>query len=107
MARNYKLLTDDDKDEIMAQFLLAQERDIYCHEVNVVRFEKMIAKLKERDDFDEIKNKQFYKLLERNTSDTKDRIVEIEAIIECSDKDMPSIERMKKAMERVKAKAGR
>lgn len=46
---NYKLLTDDDQDDILANTLLAQERDHFCHALNVQRYTELVKVLPEGD----------------------------------------------------------
>ena len=45
MAVTYQLLTSDEQDEVLAQTLLANERDHFCHTKNAERYAAMLATL--------------------------------------------------------------
>jgi len=42
---NYEILTQEEQDEIVVSYLHSQERDEYCHEINLNRFNEMLATL--------------------------------------------------------------
>jgi hypothetical protein len=94
MARTPKLLTPDEQDEILARTLKAQEVDLYTHEVNKDRFEKMLAA-----DITGPWRDRVQGLLDS----TNERIVEVESILAALDQQSPSDERLLAAHERVKA----
>lgn len=95
MPHIYQLLTQDEQDEIIAEYIKAQERELFCHELNLQRFEQMLPALPEGE------WKQRIKQLH---TETIARISEVESIMKATVKQAPPTERLQAAMERVKAK---
>lgn len=89
----YKLLTQDEQDEITASFLIAQERDLFCHQLNKERFTEMLKSLPEGD---------WKKRIKTLSDDTDKRIIEVDSLIKATK--LPSTERLNAALQRVKAK---
>src|SRR5258705_8994004 len=68
----YKILTDEEQDDILASFLLGQERDHYCHEINEQRYEEMLPTLPDG---------AFKERIATLLKDTKERKKEVEHIL--------------------------
>lgn len=94
----YKLLADDEKDEIMAAFIHSQERDLFCHTLSLQRYNSMVESLPEGQWKDRIKH-----LRQEVTS----RLAEVESIIAATTPQLPSSERLAAAKERLAAKAAK
>lgn len=93
MAR--KIVTTDDEDDILISFLDSQERDQYCHEINLQRFTSMILSLPEGD------MKKRYTALK---AETQSRLDEVNAIIAATTSQLPSTARQAAAISRLLAK---
>jgi hypothetical protein len=91
----YMVLTQDDQDEIMQQFLEAQERDLFCFRVNLERYDNIIKSSV---------SAAFGKRITQLRAETLSRIEEVEAIISASDAQIPPAERLSAAKARVAAK---
>lgn len=70
----YKFLKDSEKDVILKDFLLAQERDHHCHTVNAERYRKILS---DPSLLEGAFKENIIKLLR----DTEDRLLEVELII--------------------------
>lgn len=70
----YKFLKDSEKDVILKDFLLAQERDHHCHTVNAKRFRKILSD-------PELPEGEFKEKIKRMLSETESRLIEVELII--------------------------
>ena len=92
----YRLLTQEEQDEIVATFLKAQERDLFTHRLNLQRFEAMLPTLPPGEFKDQI---------QRLRNETIARIGEVEAIIEKTLPQAPPVERMQAAIARVEQRA--
>lgn len=92
---NYTLLTDEEKDDMVVSFLKSQERDMYCHEINIERYDTMLKTLPEGD---------FKKRVQELFRDEKKRKAEIESIIIATVPKMPSAERITAAKLRLEQK---
>lgn len=95
MAYNYVLLTEEEKDDITVSFLKSQERDMYCHEVNIERYNTMLPTLPEGD---------FKKRIQHLLNDENKRKTEIESIIVATVPKLPSKERVAAAKIRLEQK---
>ncbi|MBA7541718.1 hypothetical protein ES705_34034 [subsurface metagenome] len=76
----YQVLSQENQDDIIVSFMLSQERDKYCLELNLERYTVMLKTLgagKWRD--------QVVKLQAESTS----RLAEVDSIIEASKAQMP------------------
>ena len=92
----YKVLTQDEIDDIEVNFLLTQERDHYCHTSSLVRLKAMLQSLPEGE------IKKHYQQLH---DDTTSRLAEVSAIITASQMRMPSKERLQASITRIRAAA--
>ena len=92
----YRLLTQEEQDEIVATFLKAQERDLFTHRLNLQRFETMLPTLPPGE---------FKQRIQQLRSETIERIAEVEAIIEKTLPQAPPVERMRAAIARVEQRA--
>lgn len=97
MPREYRLLTDEEKDEILADFLKAQERDLFCHELNLARYEEMLPNLP---------NGTFKQQIQKLRAETAARIGEVEAVIAATERQLPAVERLKAAEARMAQRRG-
>lgn len=91
----YTVLNQDEQDEIIVSFMLAQERDKFCHELNLQRYNTILKNTKE----DEWKNK-----IGQIHADTTKRLVEVDSIIEATKPQMPPAARIEAAKQRLKTK---
>ena len=89
---DYLVLGEDEQDDIVVSFMLAQERDKYCHELNIARYEAMLAKLGPGQWRDRIS-----KLRDESTQ----RLSEVNSIIEESKIQMPPKARIDAAKIRI------
>lgn len=92
---SYDILTDDEKDEIVVDFLRAQERDHFCHSLNLERYDGMLASLPEG---------AFKTRIQQLRAETLDRIGEVEAIIKKTRPQLPPAARVTAARQRIEAK---
>ena len=92
----YRLLTQEEQDEIIAVYLKAQERDLFTHKLNLQRFEAMLPSLP---------NGEFKQRIQQLRNETIERIAEVEAIIEKTLPQAPPVERMQAAIARVEQRA--
>ena len=91
----YQILTDDEKDEITVAFMEAQERDKFCHELNMERYDDILTSLPEGD---------FRKKITNLRTETQSRLDEVNPIIVSTQKQMPDAARVTAAQARLKAK---
>lgn len=95
---NFKVLSQEDQDEILVEFLEAQERDLFCHQINLERYQEMLETLEPgpwRDRILQLKQ------------ETESRLEEVESIIEATLRQLPPPERLEAAKQRVKEKRAR
>ncbi len=88
----YQLLTPDEQDDIIAGFLLAQERDLYSHTINKQRFESMLATLPDGT---------WKKRVQELKDQTDSRLNEVQTIIEATKAQLPSQLRLDAAKARM------
>lgn len=93
---DYKILTQDERDDTTVAFLHAQERDHYCHAINKARFEAMLPTLA---------NGQFKDRIVKLLADTNDRLAEVEMIIAHTTSTLPPQQRIDAAQARIAAKS--
>ena len=91
----YLVLTQDEQDDIMVAFMLAQERDQFTHGVNRQRYEAMLLTLNAGP---------FRDRINQLLSETNSRIVEVDAIVQHSFSQMPPSVRIAAAVARLKAR---
>lgn len=70
----YKRLKDAEKDEILNDFLLAQERDHHCHTINAERYRKILGD-------SSLPDGEFKERVKKLLLETLERLREIELII--------------------------
>jgi hypothetical protein len=92
----YQVLTQDEIDDIEVNFLLAQERDHYCHTSSLARLKTMLSTLPDGE------IRKHYQQLH---DDTTSRLVEVSAIITASSAKIPTKERMNASIARIRAAA--
>jgi len=90
----YQLLTQDEQDDIKVAFMLSQERDKYCHELNKERYEAMLQTLEDGE---------WKKRVEKLHAETVSRLAEVDSIIAATLPQMPSQERIDASMVRLEA----
>lgn len=88
----YQVLSQDEQDDIVVSFMLSQERDKYCHELNLQRYTGMLEKLEPGKWRDQVLKLQ---------ADTVSRLAEINSIIEASKGQMPPAGRKTAAEQRI------
>lgn len=81
----YIALSQDERDKIVLDFYLAQERDHFCHSINKQRYEAMLPDLPEGD---------FKLKVEKNLQDTNDRISEVSVILDKTRPQLPTQEKI-------------
>lgn len=84
----YKSLTDEHKDEIIADFHLAQERDHHCHSLNVARYERMVRTLPEG---------KFKERITELLKSEQEALSQVTAIIESTSEQLPEETRLQAA----------
>ena len=89
---DYKILTQEEQDDITASFLASQERDEFCHQTNLARYKAMLKSLPEG------KWKQQVASLH---DETVERLAEVQSIIAATE--LPPAERLTAAKNRIKA----
>jgi hypothetical protein len=94
--RNFKLLKQEEQDEMLAETLLAQERDLYMHEINKERFLGIINSLPAEN--------SFRQKLEREIPVIDSRIEEVSSIIDALEPQLPDNQRLTDAMTRIEAR---
>lgn len=92
---NYKTLTQEEKDDIIVSFLHQQEIDHLCHTINKQRYEKIIND-------PEIVDSKFKDRIRQLKLEIELRLFEVEKIIEHTQFQLPSEERIKSASKRIK-----
>jgi len=92
---NYQVLEQDEQDDIIVSFMLAQERDKFCHELNLTRYNKILAAAEEG---------AWKKRISHLKGETVMRLAEVDSIIEAAKSELPSPARLNAAKGRVKAK---
>jgi hypothetical protein len=95
MADEFLLLSQEERDEMLAATLLAQERDLFMHKANKERFGRILANGARGE---------FRKRIEDLYNQTEDRISEVTQIIEALKPELPPVARLKAAAERIKAR---
>ena len=94
----YEVLSQEDQDDIIVAFMLAQERDEFCHSINLERFDKILQDLPEgpwRDRITQLRD------------ETKQRLIEVRSIIEATKGQLPPTPRLQAAISRIRAKEQR
>ena len=92
---DFKVLTEEEQDEIIVEFLEAQERDLFSHTINLDRFERMLRKLP---------NGPWRERIEELKRQTQERLMEVASIIEATLPQLPPPERIRAAKQRLLAR---
>ena len=93
---DYQVLSQDEQDDIVVGFMLSQERDKFCHELNLGRYESMLPGLPDGE---------WKERVTQLRSETANRLVEVNSIIEASINKLPPPERLELARQRLQARA--
>lgn len=94
----YRVLSEEEKDDIIVEFFLVQERDKFCHEINLERFNRMLQTLPEGNFKERIKTLR---------DETQARLNEVNSIIEATIPQLPPEPRLSNAISRIRAKQGK
>lgn len=92
---DYQVLSQDEQDEIAVSFMLSQERDKFCLELNSARFDEMLKTLEDGE---------WKTRVAQLRAETSKRLVEVNSIIEATKPTMPPSARVEAAKLRLKAK---
>ena len=93
----YRVLSQNERDDMLTETLLAQERDAFAHHMNLERFDAIIA--------DEATSPEFRERIEGLRADTSSRIAEVDVIIRSLTPQLPTAERLAAAKTRIDARA--
>ena len=91
----YKVLTQEEQDEIVVEFMKAQERDEFTHSLNLERFEQMLSTMPECT---------WKQRIVQLKDETQVRLNEVQSILKATALQMPPADRLEKAKLRMKAK---
>lgn len=91
----YISFEEEEKHDIILQYLKAQEKDHFVHNLNKTRYEDMLTTLPEGS---------FRTRIQGLLDETNSRLIEVEAIIESTKKDLPSAGVITAALDRLKTK---
>lgn len=92
---SYKVLTEEERDDIVVEFLLAQERDAYTHSVNIARFDTMLESLPDGAWKTRIQNLR---------DEAGQRLEEVSSIITATEDQLPPVVRLNAAKSRLSEK---
>lgn len=92
----YQLLTQDEQDDMLAQTLLAQERDLFMHTVNRERYQAIIE--------DQQTPAEFLERVITLRNETDGRLAEVGAIVRALNLQLPPPERLEAARTRILAR---
>ena len=91
----YKIMTQDEQDDIQVEFLASQERDLFCHMTSLTRYDAMLA---------ELPTGAFKTRIQQLRADTQSRILEVSSIIAAHEAQMPTAERITASSARISEK---
>jgi hypothetical protein len=94
--RTYHILSEDEKDDMIASTLLSQERDDFSHATNIDRYEEMLK--------DPNMPAKFRSRVEELLSETRNRLAEVRTIENALEKELPAANRLNAAVARLHAK---
>lgn len=94
----YQVLTQDDMDETIVDYMKATERDLHCHLINVERYDAILLLDITPDHRSNIEGRR---------TETLSRIEEVQAIFDATVPQMPSRARIDGALVRIKAREER
>lgn len=89
----YDLLTQDEMDEMLVEYMRAQQRDHFLHSINLQRAREVVAMLPAES--------PFRAHMEQFAADTESRIQEVESLIRATEAQMPPQERRVAALEKI------
>ncbi|HUV56508.1 MAG TPA: hypothetical protein VMV84_04675 [Dehalococcoidales bacterium] len=92
---DYNVLSQEEQDEIIVSFMQAQERDDFCHQLNLSRYETMLKTLPEGD---------WKSRVAKLRAETVQRLAEVRSIIAATEPQLPSAERLAVAKNRLLVK---
>jgi len=91
----YQVLSQEEQDDIIVSFMLSQEKDKFCLELNLNRYKDILSKGDGKGKWhDRVKELQ---------AESIERLAEIDSIIEASMVQMPTPERVETAKQRIEA----
>lgn len=93
----YQVLTQDEQDDILTEFLHVQEQDLFCHNLNRERYENILA---DKD----LEAGAFKNRITDLYNTTLDRINEVTTIINSSLKQLPPADRLAASISRLQTK---
>lgn len=93
---DYQLLTETERDDMLAQTLLAQEIDLFMHRINKERYDAILA--------GPLPPGTFRTRVEALRAETIERTVEVEAIIAALKPQLPPKPRLDAAAQRLRAR---
>lgn len=91
----YQVLSQDEQDDIIVSFMHGQERDKYCHELNLQRYTEMLKTLEAGKWRDRVLKLQ---------EETNSRLAEVNSIIDVTKAQMPTPEHIAAAKQRLATK---
>ena len=91
----YEILSQEEQDDIIMSFLLSQERDEYCHQLNLTRYEQMLTVLPDGP---------WKQTITKYRDETNQRLAEVRSIIAATQAQLPPADRKQAAITRVRAK---
>lgn len=91
----YVVLDQDERDEIIVSYLKAQERDLFCHRINLERYNEMLKTLPEG---------KFKSHINDLRLQTLEKLSEVESIINATKRQLPPLERINTALMRINQK---
>lgn len=91
----YRVIGEDECDDIIVAFMLAQEQDHYTHTLNLNRYDQMLLSLPEG---------KWKKRVQSLREQTVARLAEVESIIAATETQMPPQDRLDASKLRLKKK---
>lgn len=90
----YQILSQNTQDDIIVSFMLSQEKDRFCHELNIQRYKTMLKTLPMGT---------WRNQIEKLLNETESRLAETNSIIKASSQQLPGSERIQLAIIRLEA----
>lgn len=90
----YQVFSQDEQDDIIVSFMRAQERDKFCHELNIERYTKILQAAP---------SGEWHNRVSKLKAETEQRLAETNSIIEATSGQMPPPERVAQAKLRLKS----
>lgn len=92
----YRTLPAEDQHDILIEFYQAQERDHYCHSLNLTRYDDLLRTLPADD--------PFRLRIDTLRAETVSRLAEVTAILDRTSAQLPTAAEVDAALARLKAK---